>query len=620
MKSFSQLNIDVDEAGAVVLQESLLKTQSLINSISQSLQKISVASAHSEKLLSPILTKHKRITTFKKNIDESLLAVSNVQGIASEAAVYESRLSQSNIENVRQYITTIHKAEDVLQKLTSSESENRDNVEFRGISENLQKTILEAEWKLKQLFKELLSPISQPFDPQKYLTERKPFPYLEDARIKDLIHIINYFQESEKPLDITYIEHRSRVVNESLAILAPFTQHIKKNSKVPYEKGTNGINNYTEAMIGFIANEYALLEDLFKNEAAVINDLFFRIFDSTASKFVQIVNNIIEAIKVNLANDGLLVFETIDDVVKVQAMFNSCIGKGYQSLNDALDNCRMVARTLFKELLIFTEERVKSSETNIPQDNGISQVTVEVMSKARKFAENKDGALDVMKSLRAGSWIPQPRPQWINTFSSISQTTAINDDDANELLSSFFSDVIDALIVSLEIKAFQSPQRKRQNVGYFLITNITLVEQIISRSDLNTIMNSSSHTRLEKLKKRAMNLFLTQWKQLASLLLDVTPTQGKHTTKEKDAIKEKFKTFNSEFEECIRQYKQYNITDATLRKYLAKEIGFIVPLYNRFYDKYVGNGKGGEIFTKHLDRYVKWDKTQFDRVLESLGR
>ncbi|KAH3685739.1 hypothetical protein WICPIJ_003288 [Wickerhamomyces pijperi] len=615
--SLSQLNIDIDEAEAVVLQESLLKTQTLINSISKSLQTISRSGAQSEKLLSPILSKHKRITTFKKNVDDSLLVVSNVQGIASEAAVYESRLSQRTVENVKQYITTIHKAEDVLQKLSLS----ADNIEFKGISENLQKTIGESEWKLKQLFKDLLSPIANPFDPQRYLTDRKPFPYLDDSKIKDITQILNYFQENEKPLDLTYIEHRSRVVDESLAILAPFTQHFKKTSKVPYEKGTNGINNYAEALIGFIANEYALLEDLFRtDDRNVINSLFLRIFEPMVLlKFIKIVNGIIDVIKTNLSNDGLLVFEIIDNVVKVQTMLGSTIGQEYLKLDEVLSSCRVLARTLFRELLVFTEEKVKSQETTLPQDNGICQVTVEVMSKARRFAEYKDGVLDVMRTLRAGSWIPTPRPQWIVTFSSISQTTAIEDDNPNELLSSFFSDVIDALMVNLEIKALHQ-QRKKQNVGYFLITNLTLVEQIISRSDLSSIIDSSSLTRIEKLKKRAMNLFLTQWKQMASLLLDVTPTQGKLTTKEKDAIKDKFRTFNTELEECIRQYKQYNITDATLRKYLAKEIGFIIPLYNRFYDKYVGAGKGNEIFTKHLEKYVKWDKTQFDRLLEGLGR
>ncbi|KAH3676002.1 hypothetical protein WICMUC_002298 [Wickerhamomyces mucosus] len=608
--SYAQFIIDADEAGAVVLQESLTKTRNLISQISLSLDKISKSSSKSEVLLGPIIQKHSNLRTFKKNVDESLLAVSNIQGIASEAAMYETRLNQRNIENVKQYITTIHKAEDVLQKLSSEN--NNGNGEFKGISENLSKTILDGEFRLKMQFKEILAPISDPFDPQIFINERKPFPYLEDTKVRNLAHIMNFFKENNKPLDQQYIENRSRVVGDSLAILAPFTQHAKKNAKVPYERGSNGINNYTEALLGFIANESSLLEDIFKKNPIVVNEIFFKVFDQPVTKFTSIIENIINATKQNLANDGLLVFETIDNIVKVQSMLMSSTGKSYTNLTSTLDTCRMVARSLFRELLLYTEQRVKSL-TSIPQDNGICEVTVEIMSKARKFAEHRDGALDVMKGLRAGSWIPQPKPQWINTFSSISQTNAVDDSNPIELLSSFFLDIIDALIVSLEIKAVQL-NRKKQTIGYFLITNITLVEQIIARSDLKLIINQTGFTRLEKLKKRAMNLFLSGWKQAAAYLLDVNVV-GKLTSKDRDAIKEKFKNFNAEFDELIRDYKQYNITDPSLKKFLSKEISFIIPLYHRFHDKHAQGD-----FTKNTDKYIKYDKKKFDSILDSLAR
>ncbi|CDR38804.1 CYFA0S02e06040g1_1 [Cyberlindnera fabianii] len=604
--SYIHMSVDVDEADAVVLQESLNKTRTLISQISKSLNKITDSSTRSTKLISPIVERNRNLAVFKKNVGDSMMAVSNVQGIASEAAMYESRLGE-RVENVKQYITTIHKAEDIMERLQDDEGGG----EYKGISENLGKTIMDSEFKLQQMFRELLKPVSTPFDPMVYINDRKPFPYLDDPKIKDLSHIVTYFTGNNNPIDQLYIDNRSRVIRDSLAFLAPFTQHVKKNEKVPYEKGSNGITNYTEALVGFIYNEHSLITDVYKDDHQ-ITPIFNQIMDPHIDAFIKIINNILSAIQRSLANDGLLIFELIDSTTKLQRELRPKLKEVPPKLQQTLDNCRALARTLFRELLNFTDQRIRSLQS-LPQDNGVSEATVEVMSKARKFAEYKDGTLSVMTGMKAGSWIPQPKPQWLSKFSSVSQTTVVNDDNPNELLSSFFLDVIDALIISLEIRATQL-MKKKQQIGYMLITNITLVEQIISRSEFKNIIDENGMGRLERLKKRALNMFLTGWKQAASYLLDVN-IQGKMTSKDREAVKEKFRNFNSEFDDLIKQHKQYNITDPTLKKYLSKEISFIVPLYHRFHDKHAAGD-----FTKHTEKYIKYDKRAFDQVIDSLGK
>lgn len=603
--AYSQIAVDIDEADAVVLQESLNRTRALIAQISQSLTKVKESTSRSEKLLSPIAERNRQLAIFRRNVEDSVLAVSNVQGVASEAALYEAKLS-ARIENVKQYITTIHRAEEILEKL----EDDRD-AEYKGITDNLRTTVHDSEVKLQGFFRELLKPVSQTFDPQVYISDRKPFPYLDDARLKDLSYITDYFSGNGNPIDHLYVDNRSKVIRDSLAFLVPFTDQISKNSKVPYEKGSNGINSYTEALSGFMSNEWALLEDIYM-DPDVLSAMFHDIFQESFESFVQIVNKILNRIQKSLANDGLLSFELIDNTIKLQSAITSQTGQPYQPLTTTLESCRAIARTLFKELLSFTDQRVMSLHT-LPQDHGVSEATVDVMSKARKFAEFKDGAVGVMKGFKAGSWIPQPKPQWLDKFSSVTPSTVVNDDSPTELLSAFFSDVIDALIVSLEIKATQLI-KKKQSIGYLLITNITLVEQIISRSLLKDIFDHNSQARIEKLKKRALNMFLAGWKQVASYLLDVNIV-GKLTSKDKDAIKQKFANFNAEFDDLVKSYKQYNITDPSLKKYLSREISFIVPLYHRFYDKHINTD-----FTKNMDKYIKYDKRKFDAIIDSLGK
>lgn len=603
--SYSQLAVDIDEADAVVLQQSLNKTRTLIAQIGQSLTKITESSDKSGKFIEPIIARNRQLAIFKKNVDDSVLAVSNVQGIASEAALYESKLGL-RVENVKQYITTIHKSEEVLERL----EDDREG-EYKGITDNLRATITDSEFKLQTLFRELLQPVSQTFDPQVYMNDRKPFPFLDDTKLKDLGYIVDYFHGQGRPIDQLYIDNRAKVVRESLAFLAPFTEHITTNAKVPYEKGSNGINNYTAALMGFMSNELALLEDIYKDQDRV-QVLFRKIFEPCYEKYIQIVSKIMAKIQKSIANDGLLCFELIDNSMKLKSMIKQQSGAEYPPLSQSLESCRVLARTLFRELLAFTDQRVMSLHS-LPQDNGVSEATVDVMSKARKFAEFGDGLLAVMPGLKAGSWIPQPKPQWLAKWSSVGPNTVVDDDKPMELLSAFFSDVIDALIVSLEIKATQLI-KKKQSIGYLLITNITLVEHISERSKLQDILDSNSMIRLDKLKKRALNMFLTGWKQAASYLLDVN-IQGKLSSKDREAIKQKFSSFNTEFDDLVKSYKQYNITDPSLKKYFSKEISFIVPLYHRFHDKHASGD-----FSKNTDKYIKYNKRDFDSIIDSLSR
>ncbi|CCH42075.1 Exocyst complex protein EXO70 [Wickerhamomyces ciferrii] len=609
--SLSQISVDIDEADAVVLQESLLKTRSLIASISQSLNKIESSSSNSEKLLKPIIEKNKKLSIFSKNVNDSLLAVSNVQGIASEASIYESKLNE-RIDNVKNYIITINKSQNILLKLKDNNG-GGSNGEYRGISENLSKTIMDSEFKLHQFFKELIKSDSQPFDPQIFMNQLKPFPFLSVSKIRDVGLIMAYFNDQKNPIDDLYIDSRSNLILKSLAFLEPFTKINNQMDKVPYEKGSNGINNYTEAFLGFLSNEYALLESILNENNDQIITIYQKLIRNSIENYSKIITNLINSIENSITNLGSLSFELINNLSKILSFLKSkSFKESYPSLSKNLNSSQSIAKSLFKELLIYTENRV-SSLTTIPQDSGVSEATVDIMSKIRKISEYKFEQINLMNGFKAGSWIPQPSPQWLSHFSSISHTTIIDDSDPKQLLSSYYLDVIDALIVNLEIKSLNFI-KKKQTLGFFLITNITLVEQIISRSQLNNILDSTGWSRLEKLKKRSLNFFLTGWKQVAAYLLDVNVV-GKLSSKDREIIKEKFKNFNLEFDELVKSYKAYNITDQSLKKFLSKEISFISPLYKRFYDKH----SSGD-FTKHTDKYIKYNPMEFDKILESLGK
>lgn len=59
----------------------------------------------------------------------------------------------------------------------------------------------------------------------------------------------------------------------------------------------------------------------------------------------------------------------------------------------------------------------------------------------------------------------------------------------------------------------------------------------------------------------------------------------------------------------MQKHKGYNFPDKEVRARLAKEIGFVAPLYGRFYDKYKDT-----ISAKHL----KYDRQSLEAILTQL--
>lgn len=159
--------------------------------------------------------------------------------------------------------------------------------------------------------------------------------------------------------------------------------------------------------------------------------------------------------------------------------------------------------------------------------------------------------------------------------------------------------------------------------GYYLIKNTILIETIVNRSQqLFNSLGNLGIERLNRLKKRFLKLFLDDWNYASYIIIrdmtTITTTNAVSghsgsgmSSKEKDQIKELFKNFNESFEDALRNYEKYNITDVNLRAYLSGEIKkLIMNAYFKLYDKY-GSGE----FTKNKAKYIKYNKHQFEQIL-----
>ncbi|KAF8456056.1 Cullin repeat-like-containing domain protein [Kalaharituber pfeilii] len=147
--------------------------------------------------------------------------------------------------------------------------------------------------------------------------------------------------------------------------------------------------------------------------------------------------------------------------------------------------------------------------------------------------------------------------------------------DGNQLLSNYLTDVIETLISQLEGRA-RLLIKKNVTIAVFMVNNITCIESIARKSDLWGVMNSAGNAnngakRVQALRKKFVEMYLEGRKECAAYLIDVTYIKGKSkmSLRSKEAVKEKFKNFNTNFDELVQRHKH-----TTFRK-VAKEISFI---------------------------------------------
>ena len=171
--------------------------------------------------------------------------------------------------------------------------------------------------------------------------------------------------------------------------------------------------------------------------------------------------------------------------------------------------------------------------------------------------------------------------------------------------------------------------RGRSLQGVFLANNLCIVERMIRNSELDALL-ASAQPKLDQWKKKASSAYVDAWKEPSAHLLDQQytakaprpPSTGAAidsaavlkalSSKDKDGIKEKFRNFNTSFDELVAKHKAFKM-EAEVRRQLGKEVQvFMEPLYNRFWDRYheVDKGKG---------KYVKYDKGQMASTLSSLA-
>ncbi|PQE14219.1 Exo70 exocyst complex subunit protein [Rutstroemia sp. NJR-2017a BVV2] len=629
-----------------VLKSRLEKTSQLTKKIQASLGRLDATGKGVQEAIGPIYGNTQKLQILGQrfaHLQALLTALADIDGmIAAIDRIRQPSDIKSNEEDIIRkgpeqaglsaFLSSVKRVNKALadMKRTNLRSNQQAMVELSKLSKS-------GNTQLESHFQNLLQEDSQPLEPLHYITKNQPFPLLSQDKTTRLGLITNYIGSvvrqsgfvQESPVMQSYASVRGPFLKTTLQNLASASMNTakKKTPDAIYRQGTNGIGTYAMGMEGAFLAEYDNICALFTR------DEWGKVFNLTCqSAIAELTRTLRELnihIKSNLPTDCYLAYEIIEIVSNLSSNIESRTGELKPSFAAALKPIRETGKSSLAELLEDTRKKINLLPT-LPQDASAVPITTETMTRLQTMVDFLRPISSIMISIGDGGWKSTDA-----TRGSTDQIPSLNSFDVNadgkQIFAHYCIDTVETLLTSLEQKAKPMLKGGKSALGVFIANNAVIVDRMIDSSDLRPLL-ASRITDIEKWVKTGATLYASAWREPSGYLLDVQytnrgnqrpPSQSGNTidsaaivkaltSKDKDAIKEKFRSFNTSFEDLVARHKSLYM-EKEVRELLARQVQQLIePLYGRFWDRYheVDKGKG---------KYVKYDKVSISAVFGALA-
>ncbi|KAK3703851.1 exocyst complex component exo70 [Vermiconidia calcicola] len=603
-----------ESAEVEVLYANLEKLKSLSKKIQGSMSRLEVSGRTVQDAIGPVYGNTQRLQVMNTNVDRVLEA----------------------IERAREPLDMTKREERILRNRTNQALRDLKASNLRSnqqaISE-LTNLLSVGTQSLEDVFRDLCRRDSQPIEPLGYIMKSSEFPRLVQQKTAQLrtIHsqIYNYTSQINPnelaPSAKIYAHERGQYIALSLGNLAQASLSTARKvggADAIYKQGSNGIGTYASGIQGMYTAEYDNICLIFSR------DEWGQVLSATChpslAVFASTLRDLDTHIKANLITDCYLAYEIIELVTNTSVSLEDRTGELKQGMSDALKAVRETAKSSLSTLLSDVRSKIQQMQS-LPTDGAAVPITSEVLRRLQIMTSYLPPITSIMRSLGDGGW---SAPNNASSNSSIPILKSFDvGADGKQLFSHYSSDTIETLLSNLEQRA-KSLLRGKSVQGVFVANNAAVVERMIRSSELQPLLGHSA--KLESWKKKASQLYTDAWKETSVHLLDVQytskqprpPSVGQGvdsaavlrslSSKDKDGIKEKFKSFNVSFDELVAKHKSFKM-EPEVRRQLGRDVQtFIEPLYSRFWERYheVDKGKG---------KYAKYDKSQLSSILASLS-
>ncbi|KAH8659170.1 Cullin repeat-like-containing domain protein [Tricladium varicosporioides] len=615
-----------------VLNSRLEKTSQLTKKIQASLSRLESSGKSVQEAVGPLYGNTRNLQTLGTNIDQILSAIERIRQ-PSDIKSNEEEIIRKGPEKagLAAFLSSLKRVSKALAEM--QQTNLRSNQQAAA---DLSRLLKSGNTQLEGHFQRLLQEDSRPLEPLHFITKDKPFPMLSQDKTTRLGLISSYIVSTlrqtsgsaESPILQAYASVRGPYLTATLQNLASASVNTarKKTPDAIYRQGTNGMATYARGMEGAFLAEYDNICALFSR------DEWGRVFNLTCqgaiSELARTLRDLNAHIKANLTTDCYLAYEIVEVMSSLSSNLESRTGELKPSFAAALKPVRETAKSSLAELMDDTRRKIYNLPTVFP-DGSALPITTDTMTRLQTMVDFLRPISSIMISIGDGGWKTNTASN-----SSMEQIPSLNSFDVSadgkQIFAHYCIDTIDALLQSLEAKA--KPLLKgKPTLGVFIANNATVVDRMIRNSDLQPLLSPRMND-IEKWRKTGAQLYTMAWREPSAHLLDVQytnrggqrPPSGSAaaidsaailkglSSKDKDAVKEKFRLFNASFDDLVAKHKALNM-EQEVRELLGRQVQqMIEPLYCRFWDRYheVDKGKG---------KYVKYDKSSISGVFLSLA-
>lgn len=631
-----------ESAEVQVLLASLTKTKDLTKRIGASLSRLDASGKVVKDAIGPIYNNSQQLQVTSRNID---LVNEQIEKLRKplDAKGREEGIIRAGPRNsgINQYLGALNRVDRALSDLTTTNLRSNQQTisEFHGLLSTGVNQLLD-------LYRSSLAEEDHQIEPLHFLTKGINFPVFSSDKTSYLSDIANAIvsasaqsaklgqRDDDQGVKI-YAEIRGEYLHLSLQNLATASISTAKrgpNDPTVYKPGSNAIGTYAQCVENMFLAEFENVSRIFRGDA------LGRVYAATCSKalsgFSKTLAELNSVIRSRMLTDCFLAYEIINLVTPLGYRLEKRTGQLRPQISDALRAVRETARASLTEILSRTRNQI-DSVTTLPSDGNTIPVVHESATRMSTLVQFDKPLIHLLASIGDGGWRnAAPSNASATTLGAASNTTpqssSLNLPDTTAenpaILSSYLGDLVDLLLNAINARS-QALHRTKPLQAVFMLNTIAVLNRTISSNP--QLEQYLSHTRLDPHRKSATSAYMTAWREPSAHLLDTInttssrPLSGNSSaldstaiikslgSKDKDRIKEKFKLFNTSFDEQVARHKSL-FMEREVKTALQRDIqSTIEPLYGRFWDRYheLDKGKG---------KTVKYSKSELAVVLNSL--
>ncbi|KAJ3299363.1 Exocyst complex component 7 [Borealophlyctis nickersoniae] len=559
----------------------------------------------------PIHRSTQKLTKLYENIDKSLGQLQTVINYFDLATQEEPLVTRGPDESdLDPYLKSVQRMKDALAYL----KETNYKASARGIT-HLKDILSRAIKQLDALFRKWLTEASTPIDPG--LIDRGDLPTIPSKTLQDLSRLATELSSSVADLGpiTTYIQTYEQVRSAYLVkSLHPLTVAAREQdqkgvgSKAVYVKGSSAFVPYSRCLLRLLKAERDVNHKLIPKSSASTS--FSNTIAPAVDTFIEIGEAMLTRVKRGLQKkefgDVYLLIDVVEGMggsVKEYDGLIAYAGAKGNDINELTSSFKAATVSFFKDFYEdIKNDTVKQSA--LSADGTVHELTSTTLNTLKRLVHYHT-AIDQI--LSDGS----------NATGATSFTMLTHD-------------ILTALTTNLETKArlYTSKMQKPTLSALFLLNNWHYVWKMFvkgegsgatgGRTKLAEVVGEAEVKRFEAEVKRLREVYQESWKTCLEILSVTTessafPEGTKNLSKaQRELVKDKFKGFNTEFDEIHKAQKNYAVPDPDLRAQLLRDIkGTIVPLYAKFYGRWAHVD-----FTKNPQKYIKYDPETVEGLVD----